>query len=262
MIRISDEWGKYNGGERNGEEAFVDFIECVKAICAKDAEIRIDSSFYTLILVVCGSVRVDGDGYCVKKGESVLLPRFARLRMSADETTEIIRIIFDMSEGLVNTGKRNAVYMVIPEASGKIDRLYNADKFEASVLGLREAILIDVLNDIYRYTNSTPAELSLYNKICQWIFENAHRAITAKSVAEALSYSREYLNRVIRAVDGISLSEKIASYRMEKIRTLSKSGLSAEDIAKQLDFYSAEHLCKYVKYHAGVSLRRFRGGIN
>ena len=64
---------------------------------------------------------------------------------------------------------------------------------------------------------------------------------------------------MVSSVGGISLSKKIASYRLERIKKLSAlNSYGAEDIAKALDFYSAELLCKYVKYHTGISFSEYK----
>ena len=91
------------------------------------------------------------------------------------------------------------------------------------------------------------------------IENNSDRNITAENVADALDRSRAYLNRVIKSVDGSCLSEKIISSRIKRIQNLcSVENLSLAEISQKLDFYSPELLCKFFKYHTGMSVSDYR----
>lgn len=64
---------------------------------------------------------------------------------------------------------------------------------------------------------------------------------------------------MIRSVGGECLSDKIIQFRIAKIKQVcSVEDLSIADIANKLDFYSSELLCKFFKYHTGMSITEYR----
>ncbi len=259
MMKFESQWDKYEDGEPSGTMPFVDFTECGITACSTQTEIRGGGAFYTVILVLSGSMTTKDTGMIAKKNEVILIPKFSRCVLTANESSEILRVIFNASESYFSSPSGSAMHLSVHELSEKLLRLYNTYKFERSVPGLTDAILTDILNDIYKATYKSSAELTVYDLACKYIEKNSDRAITVKSVSDALGYSREYLSRVVRSVGGVSLSKKIASYRLERIKKLSAlNNESAEDIAKALNFYSAELLCKYVKYHTGISFSEYK----
>ena len=112
---------------------------------------------------------------------------------------------------------------------------------------------------LFGYSNATRTELALYRQACDWIEKNAERAITSQEVAIAIGCSRAYLNRVVKAACGECLSDVIAQYRLERIKNFCDSGgISVSEIAHRLGFYSTELLCKFFKYHEGVSINKYK----
>ena len=96
-------------------------------------------------------------------------------------------------------------------------------------------------------------------KVLNYLKEINGSAVTAADVAEALGYSREHLNRIVKSIDNERLSDKIVKYRMENIKVLCEAkNLSIAEIAEKLGFYSRELLCKYFKYHMGISINNYR----
>ena len=120
-------------------------------------------------------------------------------------------------------------------------------------------MLLELLCDMNDYRNATRAEFALYRQACDWIEKNAERAITSQEVAIVIGCSRAYLNRVVTAACGECLSDVIAQYRLERIKNFCDSGgISVSEIAHRLGFYSTELLCKFFKYHEGVSINKYK----
>ncbi|MDO5311764.1 MAG: AraC family transcriptional regulator, partial [Clostridia bacterium] len=131
--------------------------------------------------------------------------------------------------------------------------------FKNNLPGTREGILLSLVNDMKKNAASVSSEIALYKKACQWIEDNAADAISAQDVANALGLSREHLGRVIKAVGGESLCKKTAEFRIIEIKRLcADKNLTLSDIAGELSFGSAELLCKFFKYHTGISVTEYR----
>ena len=115
------------------------------------------------------------------------------------------------------------------------------------------------LHVIRQRRHGTRSEIDLYQQACDWIEKNSERAITSQEVAMAVGCSRAYLNRSVKSACGECLSAVIARHRLERIKNLCDSGnMSVSEIASRLNFYSAELLCKFFKYHEGISINIYR----
>lgn len=261
MIKIDNGWNKYADGQddQSYESFFVEMTDCVRSTYDSACYVRTSVIYYSLILVISGCLQTDKGTLRAEKGELILMPKFSNDNINVVKKAETVKIVFNASKELFCIGKTPEKLTVTPDLADKIYRLYRTVKFNVSMVGLNEALLLDILNDVNKYKSSSSTELYLYEKLCRWIEENSDKAISPKDVANGLGYSREYLNRIVRAVDGETLNEKIALFRLERIKNLcSSEDMSLSDIAERLNFYSAELLCKYFKYHTGTSINQFR----
>ena len=124
---------------------------------------------------------------------------------------------------------------------------------------MNEGLLLNVLNTLNLLCDSPSAELNLYQNCCQWIEQHIACYITAKTVAEAMNCTVAHLNRVIKKHSGKCLSTNIAERRVSAIKYLIKEQtLTTKEIADRLAFESTELLCKFFKYHTGISIKEYR----
>ena len=267
MLQISNKSTRYDGNNRISESFFIELTGCFKYAYEEDCNLPlINSECYTVILVLTGGILIRETGMVAEKNEVLFIPKFSGVKLTAEKNTEILKVVFNMSEQLHPTGKKLLSVRILSDTVMQFLKLYNAVHFQNVLPGTKEAILLNVMNDIKMQRNlsfsQTDTKTSLYKNVCRFIEQNSTKDISPKDVSQALGYSREHLNRIVKSVDNECLSEKIARHRLEKIKGLcGVKNISVESIAKRLDFYSAELLCKYFKYHTGISISDYRKNI-
>ena len=260
MLQIINENDKYDDNFDRAYSSFsIQLIDCARYKCDSfKIKKRIMSEYYTILTVVKGNLSTS-NGDDIERGALLFLPKFSNVMVESDENTEFIQIVFK-SSGLKASFPKNPKRLTVEtDIFISIERLYRMFTFHNTIEGVREAILLDIINGLSKYFSAAYSEVSLYQRISQWIETNSERDITAEDVADALGYSREHLNRIVKSIDNENLSSKIAKYRIENIKSLCEAEeLSVAQIAEKLGFYSRELLCKYFKYHMGVSINEYR----
>lgn len=260
MLQIINENDKY---DENFDRAYSSFtlevIDCARYKCDSfKIKKHIVSEYYTLLMVVKGALSM-ASAENIKRGNLLFLPKFSNVAIETEENTEFIQIVFKSSGLKASFPRKPKTLTVETDIFISIERLYRMFTFHNTIEGVREAILLDIINGLSKYFSAAYSEVSMYQRICQWIETNSERDITAEDVADALGYSREHLNRIVKSIDNENLSSKIAKYRIENIKSLCEAEeLSVAQIAEKLGFYSRELLCKYFKYHMGVSINEYR----
>lgn len=260
MLQIISESDKYNENfERTYSTFMLQLIECVKYKCDSfKIKKHIASEYYTMLTVINGAISTKG-GECAKRGELLFLPRYSNVIIETEENTEFIQIVFKSSGLKASFPKKSREITLETDIFKSIERLYRIITFHNTIEGVKEAILLDIINSLSKYFSAAYYEVGLYHKICAWIEKNSERDISAQDVAVGLGYSREHLTRIVKSIDNESLSDKIAKYRVENIKSLCEAeDLSVAEIADKLGFYSRELLCKYFKYHTGISINEYR----
>jgi AraC-like DNA-binding protein len=260
MIRIEAQ-NKYVGGGRESEACFLDMTSCVKKRFFKDSESKVTpSDKYELFCVICGEVYLPDAKKTIRKNGIILIRNFSKAKLEIKESSEIVHIVFSASHTLpILTDCTGQMFFEGFASFSLIDKLHRISCKKNGISGIKEALLLELLCDMNDYRNATRAELALYRQACDWIEKNAERAITSQEVAIAIGCSRAYLNRVVKAACGECLSDVIAQYRLERIKNFCDSGgLSVSEIAHRLGFYSTELLCKFFKYHEGVSINKYK----
>ena len=139
-----------------------------------------------------------------------------------------------------------------------VKRLHETDFYNEVVPAIREALLLILLDELWRSINTKNSDLQLYIRCMTWLEENVVRAITVADAAAAMGCSKEHLTRVVKRSSARALGDIIAQKRVENIKALASSGkYTIAEIAEILDFYSSELLRKYFRYHTGQSLAAF-----
>lgn len=260
MIRIETQ-NKYVGGSRESEASFIDMVSCVKNQFCKGSERKITpNDKYELVCVICGEVYVSDAKKRIRKNDIILIRNFSKAKLEIKENSEIVHIVFSASHALpILTEHTGQMFFEGFASFSLIDKLYRISCRKNCISGIKEALLLELLCDMNEYSKVTHSELALYKQACDWIEENAGRAITSQETAVAIGCSRAYLNRIVKNACGECLSDVIAQHRLERIKNLCNSGnMSVSEIASRLDFCSAELLCKFFKYHEGISITEYK----
>ena len=260
MIRMENQ-NKYVGDRQNNEAHYLDLVFCTKYHFYKETVKRIlPTDTYELFCVASGEIYLPSAKKPIEKNGIVLIQKFSQGTLEIKENSEIVHIGFDASNILPVLYEEGDC--VIFEGFGSfsvIDKLYRSSCNKDHVVGIKDAILLELLCDINDCRKASYSEIALYRRACDWIEGHSAEGISAKDVAVAVGCSCAHLNRIVKAVGGEKLSQLVARYRLERIKNLCDGGsISVSEIARRLNFYSAELLCKFFKYHEGISINEYR----
>ena len=251
---------KYIGDQQNIEAHFLNLVFCSKYhFCQETVKKVIPTDKYELFCIASGSMYIPSINKMIGQNSVVLIRKFSQAKLEIGENTEIVHIGFEAS---------NILPVLCDEGScaafegfgifSEINKLYRLSCDKNPVFGIKEAVLLELLCDINDCRKATHSEIALYWRASEWIEKNSVTGITSKDVAAAIGCSCAHLNRVVKAVSGECLSQLVARHRLERIKNLCDSGnISVSEIAQRLDFYSTELLCKFFKYHEGISINRY-----
>ena len=259
MIFIKDNINSYKDARRESVEYMLNLIDTTKHKFESGYSYHVTpNDFHCAFYVVSG--RLNCDKKHVLKNDLFFIPKFSNSSFYVEESSEIIRIIFDYSNR-IPVLKHGSIYVIrsTSEIRAQIKKIQELSLFRNTLPGVRESVLLNILNDVNRIALSGFDNVNLYRKAYKWIESQAQTAISAENAANAMNCSREHLNRVIKAVSGYNLSDLIAKERLLQVEQLCAiESLSVSDIAQKLDFGSSELLCKFFKYHKGISISKFR----
>lgn len=250
---------KYENGNRSYAQNTVEVIECGKNRYEKDFFIRSGLNEYHSLYWICsGSVLLKDEHVQLAKNTLIFVPKLYKISFSAMEDTTLLRLSFDYSGALPFSKSKKHILNATHEIQESLDRLYRVGLFNDALPGTAESYLLIVLNEMRSLINADYSYRKLFEDTHEWIAQNAKQDISASDVAAAMNRSIGHLNRIIRAHTDGSLSTLIAEQRISAIKQLcSYKGISAETIAKKLDFASPELLRKYFKYHTGIPLKQY-----
>ena len=263
MIRIETQ-NKYIGDKRDGEPHFLDLIYCTKyQFCKESVRRLIPTDKYELFCVISGEVYISNSKKRINKNCIILIKKFSRIKLEIKDNTEIVHIVFTASD--IFPSLSSSDNLLILENFGNfslINKLYRFASKKNHGFGIKEALLLELLYDINDYSIAAHSEIALYKRACDWIEKNSAKAITSQDVAAAVNCSRAHLNRIIKTISGECLSDAVARCRLERVKNLCDGGnISVSEIANRLDFCSAELLCKFFRYHEGISITEYKKKI-
>lgn len=262
MIQIVSAARSYDLPDRSVEQYTANLFYCTKHRAEESAPFFMSTAgSYCLIYLQSGEMYLAGEE--LKKGDMVFFSKLAHSEISVSVGGEWLCMMFDYSHAIpMLRGREFCSVHASSQMRELAEGLYTSASYRFTMPGVREAMLLVILNEANRITRSESKSIALYSEACEWIERNAMRSLSVEEVALAVGCTREHLNRVFRMAGGQSVGSFIAKTRIWEIEQLCRvKGLSLSDIAKRLDFSSAELLCKFFRYHKGMSLNQYRIGI-
>ena len=258
MIYTIDKNNKYANGERAVKQIFVNVTGCKKYTL--DAGYVYSSNLcetHTLFLLISGSIHLKDES--INAGHVVYISKFSSYVFTAVKASCVMEITFEYSDDIPLFDKALRIMEAPLEVQDYAHKIYSAKYFINSLPGIREGLLINLLNILNISCNTGTDELTIYKKCHEWIEQNADTYITAKDVSAAMNYSVAHLNRIVKKHSEKCLSTLIAEIRILKINQLiQNTNYSTKEIASKLGFESTELFRKYFKYHTGMSLNKYK----
>lgn len=259
MLQIISAARSYDAEDRSVVSYSTNLFYCIKCRAEIERTEQINTAgSYCLYYVLAGEMVIDNQ--VAKKGDMILFPRLSNVKVQIKEGAQWLCAMFDYSYEFSMIHKREyRLFYCTPVMREMAENLYSCHEYCSSLPGTKEAMLLVLLNEANRIAFSESKSIFIYEKALDWIDKNATRAISVEEVASVVGCTREHLNRVFRMASGKSVGTRIAMARIWEIEQLCRvETLSSGDIAKRLDFSSVELLCKFFRYHKGVSLSQYR----
>ncbi len=256
---------------QDSTQHYTENIEPFKIVFLSCAFLSIEKSLVSgslhsniLVCVTDGNAAIEiaSSKYKVARENCIYIPKNRSYSIAPEGICSIITVEFDYDYPLPLFSKRQGCLLEnIPDIKHSFNRIYETYLFRKPLPGYLEACLLVLLDQLSRYTNSDKSRI-LFTRFCELIEKNSHKSITAKEIADNLGCSYEHLCRVVRKCSDKTVNSLIGECRIQRIMSLcANTELSAEDIAKRLDFGSAELMRKYFKYHSGEALTDYRRRI-
>lgn len=106
-------------------------------------------------------------------------------------------------------------------------------------------------------------KVNIYSKnivrVIDYIYDNLHKPLTVKSIAENVGISETYLSKLFKKETGTSVSAYIRSRRIEAAQNMLKfSEYSYEEISNHLCFSSQSHFTSIFKKETGCTPKVYR----
>ncbi|MBO5454285.1 MAG: helix-turn-helix transcriptional regulator [Clostridia bacterium] len=258
MIYTFNENTKYENGERRVKQISVNVKNC------KTYELESDythnSAFcenHILILINSGILSINNEE--IPEGYIIYISKFSSYSLKCISKASVTEISFEYSDNIPLFNEPLKVLESPIEAKNYMEKIYTAKFFKNSLPGVKEGMLINLLNILNSLCDVHKAELDIFRICREWIEKNAHSYITAQDVANALNYTPAHLNRIVKKHSNKCLSELISEARISKIKQLIRyTKYKTKEIAVKTGFESPELLRKYFKYHTGMSLKNYK----
>ncbi len=255
MIHTVNELNKFN---KNNPLYTLSFYYCKRLLIEEGAAYRSTvSDRYKLVYVISGKARVSTkeQSYLLGENDCFIAAKFNEFTLGECKNTKVYLLSFSYDAPLPffedcrfrSLEKADSIRFLLED-------LCEAGMLPHTLYGAADATVLLLLQKVAQLSLGNRDQLTLYQKCCDYIEEHAHRAITAENVAAALSYSKDHLNRTVKACSGKSLKALINLARVRKIKELAKNRYSSDALALQLDFGSAELLRKFFRYQTGQHL--------
>ena len=257
MIQITDS-SKYIHGNRDPRQVSLRISQCQKHHLEKDSALRsILNKTHTLFMILSGSLY-----FCnhkIEKGTFIYISKYSHYEFITTKSADAIEISFDYSDNIPLFNKPFQIVKAPLDIQDCMNKIYFNDYFYNCLPGVKEGLLLVILNTLNSLCDTHSDELKRYQKCCEWIDLHAKSYITAEDTASAMHCTVAHLNRIVKKHSGKCLSELIIERRISEIKQLCKrEDLDTTQIAAQLDFSSPELLRKFFKYHTGVSFKSYR----
>lgn len=137
-----------------------------------------------------------------------------------------------------------------------VSRVGYSDYPAPAMDALLRALFYEVL---YQSRDHAPAVTSLAKSIKAYIHGSSHRNITVNDIALHFGFCPDYVSREFYRSEHVYLKKYITDVRIRRIEEyLSSANHTLQTTAGTMGFQSVSALCKFYKYHTGVSPSEYR----
>ena len=167
-----------------------------------------------------------------------------------------VQSIFIPEEGSLIYPERVAIYM-----RQLHDCIRSASSFTL-INYLTSTIFCEIGNQVreqYMLGGKKKKTDSLYNNIEDYIEDHITEKITTQFIAKEFSYNQQYLNKVFKEQNGVSLHEYISKKKIEQANFyLSETDMNIEKISEHLGYSDTHNFMKLYKKITGMTPTTYR----
>ncbi len=121
--------------------------------------------------------------------------------------------------------------------------------------------LIHVVKKTIRYAHDITQSSSVTYKVKQYINKNYQKNISREEISESVFLTPEYMARIFKAEEKISLNQYINQVRIERAKELLlEPDIRVSEVALQVGFDSFSYFSTVFKNYTGVSPREYQEG--
>lgn len=218
-----------------------------------------------LIFVTDGTVYFEENGiqYEVKSGECLLMDRQVAGHgyRSSGDTVSFFSVVFECSKvpdfpkhfSVANTDFVQHLFTQLVQCTGRHDYPSYA------IDNLMRALFYELLyqSEFRSKHQGLPTE-----DIKNWVYKNRYRNPTVQDVAWHFHFCADHASRLFRQHEHISLKDYIISVKISLINNLlGNQVFEIKRVAELAGFPNESSLCKFYKYHTGMTPSEYRIGF-
>lgn len=221
-----------------------------------------------LILSGTGYMKVDEEGFRVKEGNVILIPRGATHSFTAlgNAGMKTLEVKFESDDeellGSINPHLEDkngelfklfsALVLEGQRKKAMYKRLCNAMLQEILVLMARLSLEMDTRENIGKGIDRT--ENKVIAAVNDYIYANLDKHFSLSDLAAGVGYNQDYLYRTVRKHKGTTLVEYVNRIRFEEAKQLiTQSDLTISEISYSLGFESIPYFSRFFKKYAGIA---------
>jgi AraC family L-rhamnose operon transcriptional activator RhaR len=214
-----------------------------------------------------GEQLIRADTYPVETGTAVFLPPRVRhaFRRQANRRPLCLALDFEWS----GTGCSRARVCRLPNATLSEIRqqlariVHQPDRQEAMPPVRLSALILGVLSTllselVFRRSEHTTSRSPVARKLDQLFSTPDAARLPLSQIARLMGYQQDYLNRLLKEHDGLTLGQLRARRLLARSRHLLRETDSVADVAEALGFNDPNYFSRWFRKHTGHSPSRWR----
>lgn len=215
-------------------------------------------TFYIMFPDTAHSVCVEGEDEQEHFACYFLLPDEYEI-VEADNIKDVARAGYCVLPEFSRINDCEKSFVLLSQLFDEFYNISTKENFKTEICDSFTKILLCTLsNAAMHYSGDSSRRVSV-EKIFYWLRINAQKGISASDAAKALNYNADYLNQIIKAETGMTLTRYLNAVRIEASKTLLlNSDMPVSQIAYRVGFCDEKYFMKIFKQYENVTPSQYR----
>lgn len=253
---------RYNKKQDVSSIAYMDcgYLETPKGFCYKKRFL----DQFELIYVMKGSVhlRLSNRFVTLNKNSLIMLPPYKTVEGFQESTQPTafyyVNFVTDSPQDFsILPGKEQVdTSSRIAELFGQLHKLKSE---AASPEYVMDAVVLLLLHEIAAGRENLSHSAEIAAQFRSYVEQNLSKPLTAEMAAQALTYHKDYLGKIVKKHFGVSLKDYINRQKLDLAKKLlTASNYSVREISQMTGFAEPNLFTKFFKYHTKQSPADYR----